>query len=140
MNAFGRIEIEDSRDALYPMAALLPVEKSVKRYRYWNDNQWWGNQGNKPWCVAYAWMHWAEDGPVTHKDVPPPFVSPRNVYNRAQKVDQWPGENYDGTSVRAGAKILVEEGVISAYHWADSVETMIEAVLEVGPIVVGTRW
>lgn len=32
------------------------------------------------------------------------------LYREAQKVDEWPGENYDGTSVRAGLDVLRERG------------------------------
>ena len=28
------------------------------------------------------------------------------LYHEAQKIDEWPGEDYDGTSVRAGLDIL----------------------------------
>ncbi len=140
MNSFGRIEAVDERDNQFPMSAAIPTEVSAREWRYWNDQQWWGDQGRRPWCVAYAWLHWAEDGPVTHKIAPPPLASPRFVYERSQQIDEWPGENYSGTSVRAGAKTLREIGVISAYHWATSVPHIIEAVLERGPVVIGSRW
>lgn len=59
------------------------------------------------------------------------------LYEEAQKIDEWPGENYEGTSVRAGFEILrqrghrrlingvtgperLEDGV-AAYRWATSV-------------------
>ncbi len=32
------------------------------------------------------------------------------LYHEAQKVDEWPGEDYDGTSVRAGLDILRKRG------------------------------
>lgn len=32
------------------------------------------------------------------------------LYHRAQQIDEWPGENYDGTSVRAGMDVLRKEG------------------------------
>lgn len=141
MDSFGRLFVEDERDNAYPMtAAIRPFAMPGVTYRYWNDNQWWGNQGPHPYCVAYAWMHWAEDGPVTHKAVPPPMYDPVAVYNRAQQIDQWPGENYDGTSVRAGAKVLQEHGIISNYYWARNVQDIIDAILSVGPVVVGTKW
>jgi hypothetical protein len=81
-----------------------------------------------------------EDGPTTHKLVPPPAIDPVVVYNRAQLIDQWPGENYDGTSVRAGAKVLQERDVVGNYHWATDVSDIINAVLTTGPVVLGTRW
>lgn len=69
----------------------------------------------------------------------PPYI-PAILYNEAQKVDEWPGEDYDGTSVRAGAKILKSKGYISSYAWAWDLETTIQALLTAGPVVVGTTW
>ena len=140
MYSFGRIYVEDKRDHNYLMSSMLPAAMPGITYRYWNDNQWWGNQGPHPQCVAYAWMHWLEDGPVTHKDPQEPLYDPVDVYHMAQLIDEWPGENYDGTSVRAGAKVLMSKGIISAYHWAWNVDGIVNALLTTGPVVVGTRW
>jgi hypothetical protein len=62
------------------------------------------------------------------------------MYSEAQKVDEWEGEDYDGTSVRAGAKILQQMGYISQYLWAWDIETVLSTLLNVGPVVVGTLW
>jgi hypothetical protein len=32
------------------------------------------------------------------------------LYHEAQRIDEWPGEDYDGTSVRAGMDVLRTEG------------------------------
>jgi hypothetical protein len=34
----------------------------------------------------------------------------RDIYYRARRIDEWPGEAYDGTSVRAGLDVVREEG------------------------------
>ena len=107
--------------------------------KYWDDNVWWGNQGNTPMCVGYAWAHWIADGPVTHTGVQPP-IAPNLIYYEAQKVDEWPGENYDGTSVRGGAKYLTNSGKVGNYYWAYDVQTLINTILQLGPVVVGTNW
>jgi len=107
--------------------------------KYWQDNIWWGDQGNSPKCVGYAWTHWIEDGPIIHSGVHP-VVSPDLIYSEAQKIDAWPGESYDGTSVRAGARYLQNISKISSYYWAFDVNTLINTVLTLGPVVVGTNW
>ena len=107
--------------------------------RYWNDNIWWGNQGNTPQCVGYAWAHWVADGPIVHLGLQPP-ISPTLIYQQAQLVDEWPGTNYDGTSVRGGAKYLNTTGKIGNYYWAYDVQTLINTLLQIGPVVVGTNW
>ena len=139
MPAFGRLLAHDARDASFPMMALLPAAPSPRRYRYWNANGAWLDQGEEPHCVGYAWVHWLEDGPVSQPGVAP-IVNPSALYDEAQRLDEWEGENYDGTSVRAGVKALFGRGFIRSYHWASSVQEIVQALLEVGPVVMGTNW
>jgi hypothetical protein len=156
---FGRLGIEDERDLDYPMGEVLPDEDSEKYsieekdYQYWWQSAWWGNQGFTPQCVSYSWRHWLEDGPETHfyedREIDPEWMNTSSgetlvdcekLYNKAQERDRWPGTDYNGTSVRAGAKVLQDEGLIDSYHWAWKVEPVVEALLHKGPVVVGTRW
>jgi hypothetical protein len=139
MPAFGRLYAPDARDANFPMRAMLPAAPSTRRYRYWNDNGAWLDQGEHPYCVAYAWVHWLEDGPVTQRGAGP-VVDPVTLYHEAQRLDEEPGEDYDGTSVRGGCKAVKARGFITAYHWAKTVNDIVQALLEVGPVVVGTNW
>jgi len=135
----GRVYIPDARDNNHLISSVFPKQVTTITSKYWDDNMWWGNQGNTPQCVGYAWSHWIADGPVTHSGVQPP-VNPTTIYSEAQKVDEWPGERYDGTSVRGGAKYLKTSGKISSYLWAFDINTLINTVLNVGPVVVGTNW
>lgn len=141
-HGLGRIYLPDERDLAYPLSAVLPRTAPERRWRYWWANGWWGDQGARPWCVAYSMLHKASDGPTTVRPVP--AVSPREVYCAAQMIDPWPGDcennQYDGTSVRAGAKVLQSLGVISEYRWARTFQDVIDAVLQVGPVVLGTTW
>lgn len=136
----GRLQAADVKDQLFPMAKALSLEPpSSRTSRAWNANGFWGDQGMTSQCVAYAWTHWLKDGPVTHKKLIP---DPATLYKKAQQNDEWEGEEptYEGTSVRAGAKVLQSEGLIGNYYWAFDVETTIEALLTTGPVVVGTDW
>ena len=139
---FGRLIVPDERDHNYSMAALLPPARARRLSRFWWDSGWWGDQGETSECVAYAWTHWLADGPVLHSPRIPGQTqfNPDEIYRAAQKVDEVPGEGYEGTSVRAGAKVLVSMGLIRAYHWAWNVETVIDAIKHLGPVVVGTNW
>jgi len=139
---FGRLYYNDFRDKKFPMRSVIP-NISTRKYRYWYPNGAWLDQGNKPYCVGYGWTHWVEDGPVTHAPKIPnskPKFDPDVLYHEAQKVDEWEGEDYDGTSVRAGAKILTKWGLIKGYYWATTVSDIILALLESGPVTVGTTW
>jgi hypothetical protein len=57
------------------------------------------NQGNEGACVGFAISR--ETSLLNRKRYDAPWL-----YHEAQKIDEWAGENYDGTSVRAGYDIL----------------------------------
>ncbi len=133
----GRVVSKDRRDQRFLLSA--PTVPATRTHRYWYDNGWWGDQGATSSCVGHAWAHFVEDSPRTHP-APGFHIDPYTIYREAQKVDEWTGEGYDGTSVRAGAKYLQAQGVIGEYLWAFDVDTVIRNILEVGPLVVGTNW
>jgi len=116
------------------------VRQSSARRRYWSDWHWIGDQGWLSHCVGFSWVGWLEAGPVRHVSNTKPVYDPSRLYRQAQKVDEWKGENYAGTSVRAGAKILQRKGFIKNYYWARDLNAVIQAILTRGPVVVGTAW
>lgn len=68
---------------------------------------------------------------------PDAFAS--GLYKRAQRFDEWPGENYEGTSVLAGAKVAVELGAYGEYRWAFGAPDVAVALAR-GPVVLGIPW
>lgn len=137
MLGLGRLHAPDPHD--WRMEAVVPTE-SERTHRAWNAEGWWGYQNGYPECVGYAWVHWLEDGPITQKLQPTPLILPRTVYVEARHRDEWEGEDYEGTSVRGGAKALQNWGLISEYRFTQDLETVVNCLLEVGPVVVGTNW
>jgi Cysteine protease len=142
--AFGRLENPDERDEFFPVAAVLPEPNPFITEKYWWDGGWWGNQGSTTQCVAYSWMHWVEDGPVVQDGIlanrAKPMFNTSKFYEACQVRDPWPGTNYPGTSVRTAAKVLQELGIVKEYRWANSSEEIAQTLLNLGPVVVGTRW
>jgi hypothetical protein len=135
----GRRHAPDQRDHGFLLREVVPAPTREIQYRYWFQNGWWGDQADTPQCVGYAWAHFLEDGPLTQLG-PGPILAPSVIYDEAKKVDEWPGEAYDGTSVRAGAKALQARGFISEYRWAFDLGTVVNALLTTGPVVMGTNW
>lgn len=136
----GRLPSKDERDNNYLIRSAFPLKASTRKYRYYNAGGWFGNQGQMPFCVGYSWVHFLEGAPITHNNIPPPVVDPTYLYNEAQKVDEWEGISYEGTSVRAGAKVLQTLGFISNYNWAFDNETLLYTILEISPVVIGVNW
>lgn len=144
---FGKNDVElppeDPRDKNFHMSSVFTVPKTMPSYRYWWANGWWGNQLSTPQCVAYTGLHLLEDGPITHAPRAPgqgPVINPYLLYKELQRNDEWPGENYDGTSVRALMKVLRRDGYIGSYHWAWDLDTVIDYLRVEGPVGVGTWW
>lgn len=139
----GRREKFDVRDENYqigdvPAELRKAAEGKPRRYRYWNEGKTRVNQGSVPACVGAAWVHYLINGPVKQDPkLIPNFI---DVYRMAQDVDEWPGNNYAGTSVRAGAKVFQQLGFIQNYFWGWSVEQAADAILNIGPVVAGTIW
>ena len=144
-HSLGRVYIEDKRDLNYLIKnnqrtlQQISTPPKVLTQRYWDANGWWGDQGNTPQCVGYSWSHWLEDGPVQQSGIPP-IIKPFDIYKNAQKLDEWYGENYDGTSVRGAVKYLKNIGKVKSYYWAFDIQTLSETILKLGPVVVGTNW
>jgi hypothetical protein len=144
-HSLGRVYIEDKRDLNYLIKnnqrtlQQISTPPKVLTQRYWDANGWWGDQGNTPQCVGYSWSHWLEDGPVQQSGIPP-IINPFDIYKNAQKLDEWYGENYDGTSVRGAVKYLKNIGKVKSYYWAFDIQTLSETILKLGPVVVGTNW
>lgn len=135
----GRELSIDIRDKNFLIEKKLKLPTTSLTSRYWNDEIWWGDQGRTSQCVGFAWSHWIDDGPILHNG-PKPNTNPSLIYREAQKIDEWPGENYNGTSVRAGAKFLQRQGKIKSYLWTTNLNTLVQTILTQGPVVVGTNW
>jgi hypothetical protein len=127
---WGREAASDPRDQRF----LLKLTESNAQQKTWFDQNWEGDQGPTPQCVGYAWAHWLDAEPIRQ------FAKPDGIYSLAQFVDEWEGTDYEGTSVRAGAKVLQSLGFIGNYQWAFSVDQVVQAILQQGPVVVGTDW
>jgi C1A family cysteine protease len=133
---FGRLIAKDSRDRQY----MLPRRVSTRTFRFWNVPAVL-DQGSTPQCVAYSSTAWLLAGPVPNTQLGAPHGAfAEKLYRECQTVDEWPGEDYDGTSVRAAFKIFKQRGYVPAYNWATDAEIVAQHILEVGPVVAGTWW
>jgi len=101
-------------------------------------------------CVGFGWVGEAIASPVRVRfplvraargrswPTDPQALAPV-VYQEAQRVDEWAGEAYEGTSVLAGAKVMQGLGVLREYRWCFGVDDVALAVQK-GPVVLGIPW
>lgn len=142
---FDWVSKHDPRSINYPIRTV--VEKTIKEH-----NRTWAvphplDQGREGACVGFGWTGEALTTPVAVKlsemrihGLTEPNAFALNLYKQAQKIDEWAGENYEGTSVLAGAKMMQKYGLLKEYRWAFGVEDVVLALLTTGPVVLGINW
>jgi hypothetical protein len=94
------------------------------------------DQGDTPQCVGYAGWGFLAGGPVVNK----PSFTPTDLYHWAQEKDEWPGEDYEGSSTLGMMQALKEKGFVTEYRWGLSLDVLVAWVLSTGPFVTGTDW
>lgn len=132
----GRLFAPDPRDRSFAMAPPAREAARVEQ-RFWITHGPAYNQGASSMCVAYSGVRWLTTSPIKNK--PLNFAE---LYTDCQRNDEWSGEEpaYFGTSVRALFRVLQRRGFVSEYRWAWDAETVVNHVLTIGPVVVGTDW
>ena len=139
---FGWRSRHDARSLNYPMRSLLDQRKIEIKKTMWEEGIVL-DQGSEGACVGFAWMGELLAKPVQPKEQPT-FEKGNRVayefYRRAQQIDEWPGEDYEGTSVLAGAKVMRERQFITSFRWCFSIQDIRDTILTEGPVVVGVPW
>jgi hypothetical protein len=135
----------DERSKNFPIRAAIP-ERPTRRTKKWRNGIIL-DQGREGACVGFGWTAEALSTPVAvdlkrlKADAPEdPTAFAHYIYNSAKKIDYWEGEDYEGTSVLAGAKMMQQLGLIKEYRWCFRIEDVIDALLTKGPVVLGIYW
>jgi papain like protease len=132
---FDRLPSFDQRSRNFSATLALP-DKPQRSYT-------WGvpvrlDQGAIGQCVGFGFGQELAARPKVHTKVT--YDTARQIYLRAQQLDEWPGEDYEGTSILAGAKTVQEKNYVTAYHWCFTLSELVLAVGYLGPVVLGVNW
>lgn len=107
----------DFRDKMYvPTLIEVPTERELQRFREHRIPIL--NQGYEGACTGYGLATVVNYLLTTRKvvsDCNP--VSPRMLYELAKRYDEWPGENYSGSSARGAMKGWHKHGVCAEEVW-----------------------
>jgi hypothetical protein len=142
----------DERSRAFPIRSLL-LAKAPRKRRLWTPGPIL-DQGREGACVGHAWANEAMSSPVrvdlTRAELPGTEGErpwPRDaqalafaLYRQAQRIDEWAGEAYSGTSVLAGAKVMASLRFVRQYRWAFGVDDVIDTLVQHGPVVLGINW
>jgi hypothetical protein len=148
----GRLPPTDyEHEYKYPLRLVMPrtvatVERLLPLPAQYRDNY---DQGREGACVGFS-CSWAMS--ILNRR----FYHAQWLYEEARRRDEWPGENYDGTSVRAGLDVLRDTGHrrifrgqtkdtnyadgINEFRWANSVDEIRTAIAAGAPVVLGIDW
>lgn len=131
-----RIPQFDVKSRAYAIRSLL--ESAVPKDRLWRvATNTWLDQGKEGACVGFGWTNELGATPIRYKI---DQALAQRIYQRARQLDDWEGEDYDGTSVLAGAKAATEYGFLKEYRWAFGLHDVLIALSYKGPVVLGVNW
>lgn len=139
----GRVVRFDERSRDYPVSELFTksILTSDLRTKTWRRPLAL-DQTTTPQCVGYSLWGAYNTQPQTRRytyDQRTQY-SPTDIYNGAQLLDEWAGEEYDGSSVLGGVKWLHQMSLIKEYRWCFTLDDVLLTLSNVGPVVVGTNW
>lgn len=133
----GRRKAVDPRDRRFLASALLPPDLPLRTTRWRRGVTL--DQGDTSKCVEFAAKAVLMAQPYQHSML----VIERllnGLYEEAKANDEWPGEDYDGTSTRGAMKALQNRHLISNYWWITSEATLRQYVRSISPAMCGFSW
>lgn len=98
------------------------------------------DQGAEGACVGYGSAGAVAAAPSNRPGVTDTYA--RSWYKRAQRLDEWQGEAYEGTSVLAGCLVGRERKLWTGFRWAKRPAELAAGILDdtLGPAVIGVQW
>lgn len=134
----GRLQEFDERNFNHLVRTAIPKKYKPRGYTW--KVPLWLNQGSEGSCVGFSFAHELAARPakidwLKAKDA-------TKIYKVAQTLDQWPGENYEGTSILGGIKAVMQlyPKAYESYKWAYSIDDAVKALGYFGPVVLGVNW
>ena len=136
----GRFAAKDPRDQNHTFGALLKRRAGKPTSKTWRTSRPALDQGQTSRCVAFSWTQFLGAQPIQTRAKVRTEDALNELYHQAQVLDEWPGEDYNGTSVRGGAKALQAAGHLSEYVWGTTLDDLRAFVSQRGPVVIGSDW
>lgn len=125
----------DTRSLRFTVAKRGIVPKTP-RNRHWTRNAWL-DQGREGACTGFGLAHVVSSTPRAQAMTD---EMAQQFYYEARRNDEWPGENYEGSSVLGAMQAGRKMGFLTAYWWATTLEEIVAGVSQYGPMEWGTDW
>jgi len=133
---FGRLKEFDLRSRGYSIRALIGVGAKPRSYTWRCTLQL--DQGSTPACTGFSVTHEAAARPVEVPNLT--NATALKIYKRAQVLDDFPGTDYEGSSVLGAVKAGMEKKWYGSYRWAFGEADLALAVGYKGPVILGVDW
>jgi hypothetical protein len=98
------------------------------------------DQGREGACVGMGCAGAVAAAPSSRSGINRQYAV--NWYRRAQRLDEWPGEAYPGTSVLAGCLVGRERKLWAGFRWSKHPAELAAGLNsdDLGPAIVGVQW
>ena len=120
--------------SLQAPAAIFTTAKP--RNRRWTRKAWL-DQGREGACSGFGAAHVISATP--RSNVMDENMA-RIIYLEAQHRDEWPGNQYEGSSVNGAMKAARDMGLINEWWWATTREEIDAALSHYGQVEIGVDW
>jgi len=133
-----RLPEKDPNSRNYPTRRMLGKKADeTPKSKMWSLNLWL-DQGEEGACTGFSRAHNLASSPRVVQGVTEELA--HQLYQLAKHHDQWPGMQYEGSSVLGAAKAACEMGLITEFHWAFALEDFLHGMAFWGPATVGCNW
>lgn len=137
MRTFDWVRKEDQRSRLFRLNALDCFAGGTARANIMRTKETWLDQGREGACTGFGTAQVMNSSPVRwnlgEDDA-------REIYYGARRLDEWDGEDYEGSSVNGAMKAAREMGYITAWRWAYNLREAQHGVSFHGAGVLGAPW
>lgn len=131
----GLIPVWDERSRGYPIRELLTAAPR-------QDKDWplsiYLDQLQEGACVGFTGAEEAAAEPVVVRGVNDALG--RRIYAEAQKIDPWANTPHEGTTMIAGATVMMTLGFWTEYRWAFGIDDVIDTLVQFGPVAFAGPW
>ncbi len=110
--------------------------KAKPRIRY--TKKVWLDQGVEGACTGFGTGHVLAAKPLDRPDIDEETA--RQIYHEARRLDEWPGEDYEGSSVNGAMEAARTQGLITEWRWCKTITEVKHALSYPGPLVIGVNW
>lgn len=133
-----RLPEKDPRMAEFTTRKLLgPKADEPPKSKMWSLNIWL-DQGAEGACTGFSRAHNLASSPRVVRGVTQELA--QRLYQRAKDLDQWPGTQYEGSSVLGAVKAAQEFGLVESFYWSFHIEDFLHGMTYHGPATVGCNW